>query len=67
MMSQAHPPFAAGTLDRDAATRNTPELLQAAWSDPHAQLLQMPFELNGGWGSLWECGNCGGDESHDLH
>ena len=41
MMSQAHPPFAAGTLDRDAATRNTPELLQAAWSDPHAQLLHL--------------------------
>lgn len=40
-MSQAHPPFATGTLDRDAATRHTPELLRAAWADPQARVLQL--------------------------
>lgn len=40
-MSQAHPPFAAGVLDRDAVTRNTPEMLQAAWADPAARLLRL--------------------------
>lgn len=40
-MSQAHPPFATGILDRDAATRNSPERLQAAWSDPRARVLRL--------------------------
>lgn len=40
-MSLAYPPFAAGLLDRDAATRSTPELLRAAWADPAALLLRV--------------------------
>lgn len=40
-MSLAQPPFAKGLLDRDAATRATPELLQAAWADPAARVLRL--------------------------
>lgn len=40
-MSLVHPPFADGMLDRDAATRDTVELLRAAWADPTALLLRV--------------------------
>lgn len=40
-MSQAHPPFAAGVLDRDAATRSATERLRAAWAESGARVLQL--------------------------
>lgn len=40
-MNQEQPPFASGLLDRDAATRVSVELLQAAWLEPSARLLKM--------------------------
>ncbi|GAA1604978.1 NAD(+) diphosphatase [Leucobacter chromiireducens] len=41
MNTQDRPPLASGVLDRDAATRETPELLRAAWNEPGARLLQL--------------------------
>lgn len=40
-MTQGQPPLAAGQLDRDAATRATPERLENAWNDPNARLLRL--------------------------
>ncbi|UOQ60631.1 NAD(+) diphosphatase [Leucobacter rhizosphaerae] len=40
-MSQPHPPFAAGILDRDATTRQDPELLESAWAEPGARLFRL--------------------------
>ncbi|QIM16804.1 NAD(+) diphosphatase [Leucobacter insecticola] len=40
-MNQAQPAFASGLLDRDAETRASAELLQDAWADPSARLLQL--------------------------
>lgn len=40
-MSVERPPLASGTLDRDAATRMSPELLEAAWAEPGARVLRL--------------------------
>lgn len=40
-MNEDRPPLASGALDRDAATRATPELLAAAWREPGARVLRM--------------------------
>lgn len=40
-MSLEQPPLASGRLDRDAATRATPELLRAAWDDSEALVLRL--------------------------
>lgn len=40
-MTTERPPFATGSLDRDASTRMSPELLQEAWRDPRARLLRL--------------------------
>ncbi|QIM18724.1 NAD(+) diphosphatase [Leucobacter coleopterorum] len=40
-MGLTQPPFATGLLDRDAATRTTPEQLQDAWADPEAMVLRL--------------------------
>ena len=54
-MSQPHPPFAAGVLDRDAATRHDLDRLRAAWAEPNARLFQLrgveiPVESDGAGG-----------------
>lgn len=36
-----HPPLTGGHLDRDGATRLSPEALDAAWADPAARLLRV--------------------------
>ena len=41
MMEHELPPIGRGGLDRDAATRNDPELLRSAWEEPGAQLLEL--------------------------
>ncbi|QIK62257.1 NAD(+) diphosphatase [Leucobacter viscericola] len=40
-MGLTQPPFATGQLDRDAATRSTPELLRDAWQNPAAKVLRL--------------------------
>ncbi|MBL3698329.1 NAD(+) diphosphatase [Leucobacter luti] len=40
-MIEDRPPLASGALDRDAATRATPELLRAAWREPATRVLRM--------------------------
>lgn len=40
-MIDDRPPLASGALDRDAATRATPELLDAAWREPGTRVLRM--------------------------
>lgn len=40
-MTDERPPLASGALDRDAATRATPQLLHAAWQEPGARVLRM--------------------------
>ncbi|MCW2287476.1 NAD+ diphosphatase [Leucobacter luti] len=40
-MIDDRPPLASGALDRDAATRATPELLDAAWREPGTRVLMM--------------------------
>lgn len=40
-MTEERPPLASGALDRDAATRATPQLLFAAWQEPGARVLRM--------------------------
>lgn len=41
MNPQDRPPLASGALDRDAATRETTELLRAAWNETGARVLQL--------------------------
>lgn len=40
-MNEERPPLASGSLDRDAATRVTPESLDAAWREPGTRVLRM--------------------------
>lgn len=40
-MNEERPPLASGSLDRDAATRATPELLEAAWREPGSLVLRV--------------------------